>query len=94
MSKQLLSIYQTQDYVRQSELYYDDDWGNYYIYFYLNRELYGLEKSPGSSLIQAEDIARQWTSEDAKSPIICHKFDYLIAKIQARAIEMRKVLKY
>lgn len=94
MSKQLLSVYRTQDNSRYSELFYDDDWGNYCVYFYENNGFSGVKKISGNSLVTAEETARCWTSENATAPVVCHKFDYLVATIKARAIEMRKVLKY
>lgn len=94
MSKQLLARYSSSISKRSSELCYDDDWGNYYIYFYDdNGELNSTKTCPGSRLQQAEMTAERWVDSENIEKIICDKYDYIIAKARSRIISIRKVLR-
>ena len=94
MSKQLLAKYKSITNNKVSELCYDYDWGNYYIYFYdENGELFNTKSCPGHKLMMAEQTAESWMDPDNKSNVICEKYDYLIARARSRMISIRKVLK-
>ena len=94
MSKQLLAKYRSDKNNKISELCYDYDWGNYYIYFYDEKgELFNTKTCPGHKLNIAEQTAENWIDSETKENIICEKYDYLIARARSRMISIRKVLR-